>query len=287
MLSLPRLAALLALALALPARAAPIAQMEPAQLDEQLARFSRFPIGARIDAVSKLFLGTPYGDFPLGEGGSGPEPQARWRLDTVDCQTFVETVLALVNSRSTAQAQRVLDDVRYGKEPISFATRSHFTEAQWLPANLEKGYLREAVQSIDGRAPSAELILHKAQWGRIEALKRLADADVPEGKFPIRYLPLADFKKRAKSIETGTVILVVRAFDPKRIVRVSHMGFLLQDSRGLLVRHAAAGSPRAVIDEPIDAYLKRMSAFKTWPVVGFGLAMPLDAKVRAAQFEKQ
>ena len=38
----------------------------------------------------------PYGDYPLGEG-SGVEPQPRWRVDQVDCQTFVETVLAMAD----------------------------------------------------------------------------------------------------------------------------------------------------------------------------------------------
>lgn len=271
------------LAVAPPARANRIAAMEPEKLDELLARLQHLPIGQRVETVSKLFVGTPYVDFPLGEGGTGPEPQPRFRLDGVDCQTFVETVLALSNASSVEQARHVLDDIRYSSS-VSFANRNHFTEAQWLPSNIEKGYVREAIGAIDGRAPQTELVLRRAQWSKIGMLKRLDDANIPEGKFPIKYLPVKDMKRKGPSIESGSIVLVVRQADPKRVVRVSHMGFVIHAPRGMLIRHAAAGDPKAVIDEPIDAYLERVDKFKSWRVVGFGLVAPLDAKVRASQF---
>ncbi|MBS2024594.1 MAG: DUF1460 domain-containing protein, partial [Deltaproteobacteria bacterium] len=208
-MSLPRLALalVLPLTLAAPARASQMTDATPEQIEALLAKLSRMPINARVDVLSKFFVGTPYADFPLGEGGSGPEPQARFRLDAVDCQTFVETVLALANSKSIEQAKLVLDDIRYSRLPASFATRNHFTEAQWLPSNIEKGYLREAVGAIDGHAPETSLVLKRAEWSQVEGLKRLESAEIPEGKFPIKYLPINDFKKRSKSIETGSIIL--------------------------------------------------------------------------------
>ena len=266
--------------------AAPIASMSEGQLDEKLAATQKILVmGDRVDAISQLFVGTPYTEFPLGEGGDGPEPQARWRLDGVDCQTFVETVLALANSKSTGQAKKILDDIRYGKDPISFANRNHFTEAQWLPSNFEKGYLSDEVPTIDGHAPSAELVLKRAQWSKLPGFGRLTAADIPEGRFPIRYLTPSALRKRQASIETGSIILVVREADPKRIVRTSHMGFVLRGANGIFVRHATSGPEHKVIDEPFDAYLERMQGFKKWQVVGFGLATPLDGKVRAAGFQ--
>jgi hypothetical protein len=282
------LAAMIALALTLAAAfdQAPLAALPEAQLDQKLAEIHGSPaIGDRIDALSKLFLGTPYADYPLGEGGSGPEPQARFRLDAFDCQTFVETVMAMANAKSVAETKALLDDIRYGKAPPSFANRNHFTEAQWLPANIGKGYLREGVQSIDGRAPVAELVLDKAQWGKVALLDRLKAANIPDGRFAIRYLPIAQMKARAGSIEPGSVILVVREADPKRVVRVSHMGFVVRGKQGLMVRHASPTQElgHRVVDEPFEAYLTRMASFRKWPVTGFGLAMPLDARLRASQ----
>jgi Protein of unknown function (DUF1460) len=276
----------LAAALLVAAAQPQLAQLSEAKLDRKIAAVHAAPaIGDRIAALSKLMLGTPYADYPLGEGGEGPEPQARFRLDAVDCQTFVETVLALANARDLAEAKILLDDIRYAKAPPSFSTRSHFTEAQWLPANIGKGYLREEARSVDRNAPVAELVLSRAEWSKVPALQRLLAADIPEGRFDIPYLPLAEMKESARRIPAGSVILVVREADPNRVVRVSHMGFVLRGPGGVFVRHASPTDAlgHQVVDEPFDAYLTRMSSFKKWPVQGFGLALPLDAKGRAAQ----
>jgi hypothetical protein len=138
------------LALALLLAAAPVLQMSEQQLDRAIADAHLVPaIGERVERLSALFVGVPYGDYPLGEG-SGVEPQPRWRVDKVDCQTFVETVLAMANAKSLDRARTILDDIRYAGDPprVSFATRNHFTEAQWLPANAAKGYLREETRTI-------------------------------------------------------------------------------------------------------------------------------------------
>jgi hypothetical protein len=265
------------------ASGAPVARLSEAELDRRIAAAQALPIGDRIQELSRLFVGTAYVDFPLGEGGTGPEPQARFRLDGVDCQTYVETVLAMANARSLSQAKVLLDDIRYASQPPSFASRNHFTEAQWLPKNIEKGYLRSAAESIDARAPVSELVLERASWTQVPFLKRLAPAAIPEGRFGVRYLPLAEARAHAVSIPPGSVVLVVRDADPKRVVRVSHMGIVVRSGAGLAVRHASSvPAERRVVEEPFDRYVERMGEFKKWKVIGFGLAVPLDAKARAA-----
>ena len=190
------------LALALLLAAAPVLQMSEQQLDRAIADAHLVPaIGERVERLSALFVGVPYGDYPLGEG-SGVEPQARWRVDKVDCQTFVETVLAMANAKSLDRARTILDDIRYAGDPpkVSFATRNHFTEAQWLPANTAKGYLREETRTVEPRADSTTLSLRRKQWEKVPGLRRLSSAKVPQGEFPIRYLTLDQAKKRAGKI---------------------------------------------------------------------------------------
>jgi hypothetical protein len=263
--------------------AGPVSLMSEAQIDDKIAEAHKLPFSQRIDELSKLFLGTDYGEFPLGDG-SGPEPWPRWRTDKVDCQTYVETVLAMANARNLQEAQSVLDDIRYGKPQPTFENRNHFTEAQWLPANTGKGYLKDEVPIIDGRAPTETLTLSKAQWTKVKVLQRLVNADVPEGKFTVRYLPLQEAKKRARSIEPGTILMVVREHDPNRIVRISHMGFVLKDSKGgYVVRHASTGDAHAVVDEQLADFLDKQASYKKWKVVGFAMAMPLDASLRVSQ----
>ena len=218
---------LAALALSLLA-SGPVSQLTEGQLNDQLEQAHKLPFPQRVDVLSKLFLGTGYGEFPLGDGGTGPEPWPRWRVDKVDCQTYVETVLAMANARNVTDAKAVLDDLRYSDAHPSFESRNHFTESQWLPANFSKGYLKDEVPVLDGSAPTEILNLRRAQWSQVPGLKRLAKANIPDGKYSVRYLPLEEAKKRAKSVEEGTVLMVVREHDPKRVVRISHMGFVVK-----------------------------------------------------------
>jgi hypothetical protein len=70
-------------------------------------------------------------------------------------------------------------------------------------------------------------------------------------------------------------MLIVRAQDPQRVVRVSHMV--------LVVRHASFGKEKKVIEESIGEFLDRLGTYREWPVLGVALARALDARTRAAQ----
>lgn len=266
--------------------ASPISTLSDPELDARIAQVHELPFPERIDRLTGVFLGTPYGELPLGEGGTGPEPQARWRLDKVDCQTYVETVLALANARNLAEAKTILDDIRYKGEP-SFENRNHFTEAQWLPVNTEKGYFTDEVPAIDGRAPTETLTLVHAQWSKVKVLQRLANIhNIPDGKYHVRYLPMDELNRYARAIEPGSIIMVVREHDPNRIVRISHMGFVIKTQNGWMVRHASTGPEHQVIEVPFGEYVKKQQSFKHWKVVGFALARPVDASLRVAQLGK-
>ncbi len=279
--------AMCAVAIALAVLASPGSRLTERELERAIQESQRSPaIADRIEQLSRLFLGTPYGQFPLGEG-SGIEPQPRWRADMLDCQTYVETVLAMANARSLAEAKALLDDIRYGSLPISFATRNHFAEAQWLPANEAKGYLQEGTTRLDPRPPSATLVLHREQWSRVKGLERLSTAHIPEGEFSIPYLPLDEARKLAARFAPGSVLLVVRAADPERVVRVSHMALLVNTARGLAVRHASFGKEREVIEEPVEEFLDRQRTYRNWPVLGIALALPLDARARAPHLRQR
>src|SRR4051812_28686337 len=161
---------------------APVLSLSEKQLDAEIAKAHKLPFPQRIDALSRLFLGVPYGEFPLGDGETGPEKGPLFRTDAVDCQTYVETVLAMANAKSLPQAKEILTDIRYSDGRPSFETRNHFTEAQWLPANAGKGYFADEVPALDPGAPAETLVLDRTQWTQVPALKRLAPANIPDGK---------------------------------------------------------------------------------------------------------
>ena len=266
---------------------AAIVAMSPADLDRAIAQaHEQRDFAARVEQISSLFVGVPYRQYPLGEGGDGPEPQPRWRVDQVDCQTFVETVLAMSNARSVDSAKEILDDIRYAETPakVSFSTRNHFTEAQWLPSNEKKGYLREITTKVDAKAAKTSLVLRREEWSKVPGLKRLAEARIPNGKFALRYVPLDQAKKLSSRMPRGTVLLIVRAADPQYVVRVSNMGLVVRDSSGqMVVRHASFGKEHQVIDVPVADFVDHLREFKKWPVVGVALVQPLDASARVAK----
>ena len=265
--------------------ASPLSNISDQELDQRLAQVHQLPFPERIDRLTGVFLGTPYGELPLGDG-SGPEPFPRWRLDKVDCQTYVETVLAMANARGLEEAKHILDDIRYKGEP-SFENRNHFTEAQWLPANIEKGYFTDEVPAIDGRAPTETLTLIHSQWSPVKVLRRLANIhNIPDGKYNVRYLPLDELNRYSRSIEPGSIIMVVREHDPNRIVRISHMGFVIKGPNGWVVRHASTGPEHQVIEVPFGEYVHKQASYKHWKVVGFALARPVDAALRVSQLAK-
>jgi len=137
---------------------------------------------------------------------------------------------------------------------------------------------------IDRRAPAETLILKRDDWTKVPGLQRLAQADIPEGTFEVRYLPLAEAKARVRSIKAGSILMVVRE-PSERVVRISHMGFVVDTPAGRVVRHASSGKERAVIDEPFAAFVDRQGEYKKWKVVGFALARPLDASARVEKLQ--
>src|SRR5207237_4780174 len=86
-----------------------------------------------------------------------------------------------------------MDDVRYGSAPAIWEHRNHLTEAQWVPNNLAKGYIRDISREVAGEdVERVTTILTLQRWhARIDANELpLADRFVPTGKFDLNIVPL-------------------------------------------------------------------------------------------------
>ena len=232
-----------------------------------------FAVDTRIELVSAPFVGTPYGISPLGEGeGVDPDPRLRW--DLVDCLTFVETSLALSLAPSADRLLPVLDDIRYATLPPQFDRRNHFVEAQWIPNNVAKGYLRSIVRDIAGPETvvattefSVKRWHERADSGELQ----LADDVVPTGSFSLDVLPLQLAAAHPDRIPTGTLLFVVRKDFWRDPTRVSHVGFVLEKNGRKGLRHASKRPFERVVDEPLAAFFERNSHYDKRPVVGFAL----------------
>ena len=268
------LAALLALA----------ASPEVAALDAALRAGA--PGGPRAAAATTALLGAPYLPSPLGEG-SGPDPDPRFRLDAFDCMTFVETAVALGSAASVEEARRALDDVRYSGPP-ALGTRNHEVLSQWIPANVAKGWIRDAGPEIAGPlARSAEKVYTPESWAVVRAAGRaisgLPRRRLPLGRFSAHLVATADVPAIARRIPDGTLAFVIRADAPDRATRVTHAGVVVRGPHGqALVRHATSSKGVGrVIEEPLERFLRRQErAFPRWPLEGLAFFTVRDNRAR-------
>ncbi len=274
------------LALALLAAPPRFAGAGPDAVAESVAAIEALPdLRERALAASEAFLGVPYRLDPLGEGeGHPPDEDPRLRFDAADCQTFVETVIALANAPSFGGLGAVLDDIRYDGA-AQYARRNHFFDAQWVPLNERKGYLRDATLKLGGAdARSHTKVVTLALWRQRTVARQIAlpDERAPVGAFEVRYLPLDKVLAHAKAIPSGTAFAVVREDRPKIPLMVSHLGFIVQGERGPVARHAS-DIFHAVVDEDLARFLERLRKMRAWKVLGLRLfeltpASPLGAR---------
>ena len=228
------------------------------------------PLDRRLLALSERFLGTPYAHSPLGEG-EGVDKDPRFRLDQVDCLTFVETVMALALSDTPEDVLHVLDSIRYRGRP-EYVARNHLMEAEWLPSNAAKGWIRDVTPTLGGPAArTTEKVLAPEAWASTtgRALALPPDAR-PVGRFPLGIVPVEAVLARAASWPSGTLLLLVREDAPWRVTRISHLGFVLQRDGRTYLRHATRGWKDGVVDEELSHLLARHAHY-SWKVVGVSL----------------
>jgi hypothetical protein len=274
----------LALALAAPPGAPPPART---RLEVAIEQALSAPAGGpRAAAASAPLVGVRYLESPLGEG-AGLDPDPRFRLDAFDCVTFVETALALGSSSSLEEARRALDDLRY-RSRVDVADRLHEVLSQWIPVNLEKGWIAPASRAAAGDATRVEAVAYDAaRWRRLAASgQRLTGVPLeaaPVGTFQVEVVPVAALQAAAPHIPDGTIAFVVRAERDDQLTRVSHAGLVVVRGGRRLVRHASSSAGvRKVIEESLDRFLAGQQWAQRRPVVGLALFTVQDARARLA-----
>jgi hypothetical protein len=247
----------------------------------------------RVARLSRHFLGRPYLLDPAGEGASGlVDRDPILPLASFDCQTYVETVLALARSATAQQTATELVALRYRDSRIEFESRLHFPDSDWLPHNLARGLLRDVSAQVAGDygLQLARTRITRAAWlralpnnptqarneylrgavpARVE-LERLARA-ANDAWGEVHYIGKAALRDPAvlARIPAGAVLAIVR---PQTSLHgrvgsrqnVSHLGFAIYTDAGLVYRHASSARRRAVIDVSLVEYLARMSTTRTF-----------------------
>jgi hypothetical protein len=225
----------------------------------------------RLLGVSSKFLGTPYLHSPLGEG-SGPDPDPTFRMDAVDCLTFVEETLALSLARRDDEVPTLLERLRYANTPV-YEDRNHLMEAQWLPNNIRKGFLVDVTRRYGGEdTVQVQKTLTARTWtSRSSQELKLPKERQPLGTFTLNVIPLDRVLAHARRIPSGTIMVIVRDELPLKATRITHLGFVLQKGKRTWLRHAARNGYGRVVDEDLETFLARNSRYTKWKVVGVSL----------------
>lgn len=257
------------------------------EIEDLLKTHSRRPLLERIEQYSEALLGRPSGNGPLGEGPDAKyDRDPLYRMDTFDCTTYVETVVALSLSNDLGTFQSRMNQIRYKEGIISFTARNHFPDLDWFPNN--PGIFSDLAPEIAGKEVTAEADITKPGWYAKLGADRIVRPDLSpdqqkelllelrlEGaKFPakekgkISYIPLtllfpngeADPAVFAK-IPSGSVISVVRpnwdlVAGGGTHMNVSHQGMGIVKDGVIHYRHATTSGEKKVIDVALAVYLK-------------------------------
>ncbi|PTL78695.1 N-acetylmuramoyl-L-alanine amidase-like domain-containing protein [Vitiosangium sp. GDMCC 1.1324] len=252
------------------------ASLSPQERATVITQDASLPLSERLLRVSERFLGTPYVHSPLGEG-SGVDPDPTFRLDAVDCLTFVEQALAMSLAHSESEVPGILEQLRYASTP-SYEDRNHLMEAQWLPNNQRKGFVVDVTRRYGGEdTVRVQKTLTALTWtSRSSVSLGLSKAHQPRGTYSLDMIPLDRVLERARKVPSGTILVVLREDLPLKATRVTHLGFVVQKGKRTWLRHARRGADGngRVVDEDLETFLARNAKYDKWRVSGVSLYEP-------------
>lgn len=248
----------------------------PTEVADRVRALRHESIGSRIKGHSESWLGLPYTNGPLGEGG-GEDPDPMLRYDTFDCLTFVEEVLALSLAPDPVATQNVRLALRYTKpnEP-TYSNRRHFMLAEWIPELIEKGWLQDITSRYEGAIKIQREVTESTwkNWSKRGSFE-LRDERLPIGVQQFWYLPIDAAISAAPQIPDGTILFTLRQPLPHIPIAVTHVSIKIPGDRPTM-RHATKMGSGGVKDHSIVWYLEHLKTYENWPAAGLILLEPLD-----------
>lgn len=238
----------------------------------------------KIVEISGYFLNDPYQLEPLGEGKQGKFNQEPiYRFDKFDCETYVDTVLALSKSTNIFEFEQDILNIRYKSGRPNFFDRNHFPSADWIPNNVRKNYIHylfipnyvysELNGEIDKKQFYNNMDISRIKIPKISPAEKLSKLNqlrsysqvVQNVAVKLSYIPLRDVPAEMQYIPSGAIIMIVK---PRQTVLISHMGFGIWKNNELYLRSASSMKNR-VADVNLLHYLQYESQFN--PVIGIAV----------------
>ncbi len=252
-----------------------------AQAEQQ--NWRALPLGDRIIAVAKTFLGTRYVNYTLEIDDHVEAPSVN--MDGLDCWTFFEIsvgfarMLEMKGSNYTPSdllAMIELDRYRGGRCNGSYTSRLHFLE-DWIYDNERRGLVKNLTVSLGGvpmRGRYLNEMSHHWRESRymrhnLELVPQIAAIEQRVASRNVYHIPREQVSGIDSKIRNGDVICITGR-GPEGFTE--HVGLAYRDQAGVLrFLHASKDERQVVIDVPLRQYVYRYHKF-----AGIMVVRPLD-----------
>ena len=258
----------------------------PETLEEAARAAAHLPLPERMAAVSAPLLDLPYLVDGHGEG-LAPDVDPPARYDAFDCVTFLEEVLALSFAGDPISAPMYRNALRYADGIPQYNRRHHFMLAEWIPANIEAGFVTDITATL-GETHRIEKHVERKTWQNWQGTRQFKHelSELPVGSYGLNVLSLDAAEAAVEEIPPGAIILTVRQPHDWKPIVVSHVGFIIPTPPGtpITMRHATKMAGQKVRDHYLLWYIERLRWFPR-PVEGISVLMPLEQGPRRSRFE--
>lgn len=232
-------------------------------------------IKQRLELLCKHFLGAGFGPWQSGSSLDSLD-DFNYQLNTLDCVTFVEVVLALAKTRPLKELQNfkaefesILRALHYKNAEPSFRARNHFTCCDWIPNN--KFMLEDITKSIGPIYKTAHTVIDKPTWfARQQLVANISAANTANLAAVDSNIPYIESIQYLDNLslyfdvfpEYSIVCIVRPDWDiTERIgthLNISHLGFVFKDhaAQDLIFYHATIDK-KMVVQETLPGYIRR------------------------------
>lgn len=278
----------------------------------QHMRFKSFT--DKVAYINQLFFNKPYTFNALGEGSKGEfDNNPLYRTDAFDCETYVDTVIALALASDLKSFQDMIRNVRYKDGNVKFTDRNHFTCLDWNQNNQKQHITKDITNSITGKenqhiAIDAKTYIDKPNWYKtmpIERIRLQGEKDKNREKKLISlrkkgkkqkkslsiipYIPLKEIMPTAdevamyiiQQIPNGAIMEIIRPnWDLCKVIgthlNVSHLGFVVWENEKPYFIHASSDK-LMIVKVPLISYLKVARENPTIKGVNIQIILPNEA----------
>jgi hypothetical protein len=237
------------------------------QLNELISYSVEFPLEKRIEIISSALLDIPFKESSIGEE-EGYDKDPLINLEYIDCVTFIEYILAFVNSRHIEEFKKHIISIRYKDNKIRFEDRLHLPDFQWFPNAQKKGYLIDITREIGGKYYKSIYKEQKKDF-YIEG-KRIDKSRLVEEKVTIFYISKEDLDKIYNFIPEYSIIRVLRE-DSIRPYLTTHIGMVVKKGNKKFLRHSSRHFGHKVTDTSLKAYFSTFEKYENWKALGIAI----------------